>query len=143
MSFLATGFALAGSDAQPSNIVGEWKIEVTFTNGQTRSLQFQAQPAGKGSFHLVMPDPIRTVQPDMPGAKWIQHDTQTVTFSGPVQFPLGNVAIERGTLVLNGKLGADQSITGEARFFPEDQDPAKPDSKPSKTGTFKAVRLTR
>ena len=60
--------------------------------------------------------------------------------SGPVQFPLGNVGLDRGTLVLKGKLGTDGSITGEARFFPIDQNPSDPTAKPSKSGTFKATR---
>ncbi len=61
-------------------------------------------------------------------------------FSGPVQFPLGNVGIDRGILVLKGKLGTAGEITGEAKFFPLGQAPAEPKSTPSKRGTFKAIR---
>jgi hypothetical protein len=62
-------------------------------------------------------------------------------FRGPVAFPLGNVGIERGTLVLNGKLTEPgNSFAGTARLFPTDQDPDAPDAKPLKAGQFKATR---
>ncbi len=63
-------------------------------------------------------------------------------FSGPVEFPLGNVGRDAGTLVLKGKFGTDGAITGEAIFFPVDQDPKDPKARPSKSGSFKAIRVT-
>ena len=62
-------------------------------------------------------------------------------FSGMVEFPLGNVGRDAGTLVLKGKFGTEGSITGEAMFFPLDQDPKDPKARPSKGGSFKAIRV--
>ena len=75
-------------------------------------------------------------------AKWIQGDEGSVTFSGPVEFPLGNVGRDAGTLVLKGKFGTEGSITGGATFFRLDQDPKDPKARPSKSGSFKAIRAT-
>ncbi len=63
-------------------------------------------------------------------------------FSGRVEFPLGNVGRDPGTLVLHGKFGNDGMITGEAKFFRGDADPTDPKATAAKSGTFKATRLT-
>jgi hypothetical protein len=60
--------------------------------------------------------------------------------SGPVEFPLGNIGRDPGTLVFKGKFGIDGAIKGTAEFFRLDQDPNDPKAKPSKSGSFKAVR---
>ena len=72
-------------------------------------------------------------------AKWEQTDNR-VSFSGPIEFPLGNVGSDRGTLVCKGKFETEDSIVGDVLFYPLDQDPKKPNAEPSKTGKFKAVR---
>ncbi len=72
----------------------------------------------------------------------MQDSDGSITFVGPVQFPLGNVGIDRGTLLLKGKLGENGEMTGEAKFFPPDQLPDEPKSTPSKIGIFKAIRGT-
>lgn len=131
------------SEGQVPNVIGNWKVEIDFSNGQKRILQFQAQASGKGSFLPEGPGPA-WVEPAQPStAAWTQPDKDSVTFSGPVQFPAGNVGIERGTLVLKGKVGTDGVITGEASFFSLNQD--SPDSlgKPLKAGTFRATRAAK
>lgn len=72
----------------------------------------------------------------------MQDGDGSITFAAPVQFPLGNVGIDRGTLILKGKTGANGEIIGEAEFFPLGQEPVEPKSTPSKSGTFKAIRGT-
>ena len=57
-----------------------------------------------------------------------------MTFSGPVEFLIGNVGRDAGTLTFKGKFETPDSITGEVEFFPLIGD------RPSKHGTFKAVR---
>jgi hypothetical protein len=122
------------SHAQSPHMIGSWKVDITFTNGESRSLRFDAQGAGKGSFLLL--DPRSKVWgPGKPSeAKWTQGEGNAVTFSGPVEFPLGNVGRDPGTLVFKGKLETETSITGEVDFSPLIGD------QPSKHGTFKAVR---
>ena len=130
------------SQAQPPNVIGSWKVEITFGNGESRSFRFEARDSGKGSFLLLDPK-LKFWGPAKPSeAKWTQSHEGSVTLSGPVEFLLGNVGREAGTLVLTGKLGTEGSITGEARFFPLDQDPKDPKASPSKSGRFKATRAT-
>lgn len=127
------------SEAQSGNVTGSWKVEIAFQDGESRSFRVEAQEAGTGSFLLLDPR-LKYWGPAKPSeAKWTQSDDSSVTFSGPVEFPLGNVGRDAGTLVLKGKFKGD-SISGEAMFFRPDQDPA--DSKPTKNGSFKATRAS-
>ncbi len=135
-------FGVGLSQVQSSNFIGSWKVEITFRNGESRSLRFEARGSGKGSFLLLDPGSRFWGAAGPSEAKWTQGDDGSVMFSGAVEFPLGNVGRDAGTLVLNGKFGTDGSITGEAKFFPPDQDPKDPKARPSKSGTFKAIRLT-
>ena len=122
------------SHAQSPNMIGSWKVDITFTNGESRSLRFDAQGAGKGSFLLL--DPRSKVWgPAGPSeAKWTQGEGTSVTFSGPVEFMLGNVGRDAGTLVFKGKFETADLITGEVEFSP------LVGERPSRHGTFKAVR---
>jgi hypothetical protein len=57
-----------------------------------------------------------------------------VTFSGPVEFMLGNVGRDAGTLMFKGKFESAEAITGEVDFAPLVGD------RPTRHGTFKATR---
>jgi hypothetical protein len=135
-------FGIGSFQAQSPNVIGSWKVEVTFGNGESRSFRFEAGESGKGSFLLLDPR-LKFWGPAKPSeAKWTQSREGSVTFSGPVEFPLGNVGRDAGTLVLTGKLGTEDSIMGESKFFRLDQDPKDPKASPSKSGRFKATRAT-
>jgi hypothetical protein len=127
--------------AQSSNVIGSWKVEITFGNGESRAFRFDARGSGTGSLLLLDPRSKFSGPPGLAEAKWIQSSDGSVLISGPVQFPLGNVAVDQGTLVLNGKFGTDGAIAGEAKFFPLDQDSKDPKATPSKSGSFKATRI--
>ena len=122
------------SQAQSPDMIGSWKVGITFTNGESRSLRFDARDSGKGS--LLLLDPRSTVwgsgKPSE--AKWTQGDGNSVTFSGAVEFLIGNVGRDAGTLVFKGKFETESLITGEVEFSPLVGDG------PSKSGTFKAIR---
>jgi hypothetical protein len=120
--------------AQSPNLIGRWNIEITFPNDEHRSLRFEAQDAGKGSLLLV--DPRSNVwQPARPSeAKWTRGEGNSVTFSGLVEFMIGNVGRDAGTLAFKGKFETADLITGEVEFSPVVGE------RPSKHGTFKAVR---
>jgi len=45
------------TQAQSSNVIGSWKVEITFGNGDGRSFRFEARESGKGSF-LPVPSSI-------------------------------------------------------------------------------------
>ncbi len=122
------------SHAQSPNMIGSWKVDITFTNGESRSLRFDAQGAGKGTFLLLDPR-LNVWGPAKPSeAKWTGGEGNPVTFSGPVEFMLGNVGRDAGTLVFKGKFETADLITGEVEFSP------LVGERPSKHGTFKAVR---
>ena len=126
--------AQSPSKAQSPSMIGRWKVEITFPNGGNRSLRFEAQDAGKGSFLLVDPrsDHWESTKPSE--AKWTQGPGNSVTFSGAIEFPLGNVGRDPGTLLFNGKFETENLIAGEVEFSPLVGD------RPSKSGTFKAIR---
>jgi hypothetical protein len=131
---IAQACIAALSYAQSPNIVGTWKVDITFMNGESRSLRFDAQGAGKGTFLLLDPK-LKVWGPAKPSeAKWTQGEGTSVTFSGPVEFMIGNVGRDAGTLVFKGKFETDDSIRGEVEFSP------LVGERPSKHGTFKAVR---
>jgi len=122
------------SHAQSPNLIGSWKVDITFTNGESRSLRFDAQSEGKGTFVLLDPR-LNVWGPAKPSeAKWTGREGNSVTFSGPVEFMLGNVGRDAGTLVFKGKFETSDLITGEVEFSPLIGE------RPSKHGTFKAVR---
>ena len=125
---------VALTQAQSPNMIGRWKVEVTFPNGDNRSLRFEAQGAGKGSFLLVDPRSNFWEAARPSEAKWTQGDGNSVTFSGAIEFPIGNVGRDAGTLVCNGKFETESLIAGEVEFSPLVGDG------PSKSGTFKAIR---
>jgi hypothetical protein len=122
------------AEADSPTVNGSWKIDVTFANDQHRFLRFDAQNDGKGS--LTVTDPQSKVwggaKPSE--AKWTPGEGSSVTFSGPVEFLIGNVGRDAGTLTLKGKFESPDLITGEVDFSPLVGDA------PSKHGTFKAVR---
>jgi hypothetical protein len=125
---------VALTQAQSPNMIGRWNVEITFANEDHRSLRFDAQGAGKGSFLLLDPR-LKYWGPAKPSeASWTQGEGNSVTFSGPVEFLIGNVGRDPGTLVFKGKFETDGSISGEVEFSP------LLGERPSKHGTFKAVR---
>ena len=122
------------SEAQSPNVNGTWNIEITFANGSKRSLRFDARGEGKGSLEVVDPR-LKVWGPGKPSeAKWTLNEGNSVTFTGPVEFMLGNVGRDAGTLTLKGKFETPDLITGEVEFSPLVGD------RPSKHGTFKAIR---
>jgi hypothetical protein len=125
---------VVSSQAQSMNLIGRWNIEITFANDNRRSLRFDAQGAGKGSFTLLDPRSSRWEGAKASEAKWTQGDGNSVTFSGAVDFPIGNVGRDAGMLVCKGKFETTNLITGEVDFSPLVGD------RPSKSGTFKATR---
>ena len=127
-------FSLVLRAADSPNVPGSWKIDITFANDQHRFLRLDAQNDGKGT--LTVTDPRSKVWAgNKPSeAKWISGEGNSVTFSGPVEFQIGNVGRDSGTLTLKGKFDTPDSIAGEVDFSPLLGDG------PSKQGTFKAVR---
>lgn len=127
-------FCYAFAEADSLNMTGAWKVEITFANEQHHSLRFEAQSDGKGSLQLTDPAAKVWGAAKPSDAKWTRDEGNSVTFSGPVEFLLGNVGRDAGTLKCKGKFETADLITGEVEFSPSVGD------RPSKHGTFKAVR---
>jgi hypothetical protein len=120
--------------AQSPNMTGRWNIEVSFAAGGQHSLRFDAQPDGKGTFVLTDPSAKAWGETKPSEANWTLDEGKSVTFSGPVEFLIGNVGRDAGTLMCKGKFETADLITGEVEFSP------LVGEGPSKHGTFKAVR---
>src|SRR5262245_38622443 len=139
---LLAAYACLGNLTRPqsSDLVGRWKVDITFENQSPHSLRFVAEESGAGSLSLEprsnWDEPAKPTQ-----AKWKVGAAKSVTFSGPVEFPIGNVGREPGILVFKGAFESEGKITGELAFFPMDQNPSDPKATPSKTGKFKATRI--
>jgi hypothetical protein len=125
---------VAVSQAQSPNLIGRWNIEITFPNDEHRSLRFEARSDGKATLAMADPHSAAWGAAQPSEAKWSRGEGNAVTFSGPVEFLLGNVGRDAGTLVCKGKFETSDLITGEVEFSP------LVGERPSKHGTFKAVR---
>ncbi len=117
-----------------ADMIGRWNVEINFADANKRSLRFDAQDHGKGTFLLLDPMLSRWGPAKPSEAKWTPGDQNSVTFSGAVEFPLGNVGRDPGILTCKGKFETPDAITGEVEFAPVVGD------RPLKHGTFKATR---
>jgi hypothetical protein len=122
------------AQAQSPTVIGRWNIEIAFADGSQRALRFDAQDGGKGTL-LVLDPRLKVWGPGKPSeAKWTREDQNSVTVTGSVEFMLGNVGRDAGTLMFKGKFESADLIIGQVEFAPLVGD------RPSKHGTFKAVR---
>jgi len=127
-------FSSVLAKAESPNMIGKWNLEITFANEQNRFLRFDAQSDGKGTLTVTDPQSKVWGNANRSEAKWNRSEGNSVTFSGPVEFLVGNVGRDAGTLLCKGKFESADLITGEAEFSPLGGE------RPSKHGTFKAVR---
>jgi len=123
----------AMAQGQSPEMIGRWNVDITFGDGSKRTVRFDAQEAGKGTLLVVDPR-LKVWGPAKPSeAKWTLNEGNSVTFTGPVEFMLGNVGRDAGTLMFKGKFETPDSISGEVEFAP------LVGERPSKHGTFKAT----
>ena len=126
--------AASTTKAQAMNMTGTWNVEIIFADGNKRALRFEAQDSGKGTL-LVLDPKLKVWGPSKPSeANWTREDQNSVTFTGPVEFMLGNVGRDAGTLTFKGKFESADLITGEVEFA------SGISEGPLKHGTFKATR---
>ena len=123
------------AQAQTPSMTGTWNVEITFANERHHSLRFEAKGDGKGSLQLTDPAAKVWTGAKPSEAKWSRGEGNSVTFSGPVEFLLGNVGRDAGTLMCKGKFETADLISGEVEFSP------LVGERPSKHGTFKAARV--
>jgi hypothetical protein len=123
--------------AESPNVIGKWNIEITFANAEHRLVRFDARADGKGTLVPADPQSEAWGATTPSEAKWSRGEGNSVTFSGPMEFMIGNVGRDAGTLTFKGKFETPDSIAGEVDFSP------LVGERPSKHGTFKAVRTTQ
>jgi hypothetical protein len=129
-------FCSALVEAESPNMIGSWNVDITFANQEHRSVRFDAQDDEKGTLMATDSRSKAWGSAKASDAKWTRGEGNSVTFSGPVEFMLGNVGRDAGTLTFNGKFETPDSITGEVEFSP------LVGERPSKHGTFKAIRAS-
>jgi uncharacterized protein (TIGR03437 family) len=127
---------------QSFNLMGRWRVEFKFSGDRDHTLRFNADSQGKGSFLLL--DAISNLipPPEPTKSQWEQPAPDQVTFSGDIEFPIGNVGRDAGTLVFKGRFESADSISGTVAFFRAGQDPKDPGTVPAKSGDFTAKRAT-
>ena len=107
----------AVAHAQSPNMIESWKVDITFTNGESRSLRFDAQ--GRQRLFPVVRSTLEILGARQAfGGKVDSGRRNSVVFSGPVEFLIGNVGRDAGTLLFKGKFETDGSIRGEVEFSP-------------------------
>ena len=128
------------AQTQSPNLMGRWKVEFKFSSIEEHSLRFDAASGGKGAFLLL--DTTSNLNPpaEPTQARWEQAAPDKVTFSGAIEFLIGNVGRDAGTLVFKGSFETANSISGKVSFFRLGQDPNNPGTVPAKTGDFTANR---
>ena len=92
---LAIVLAMTVNTESP-NVTGNWKIEITFDNGPQRFLRFDAHDDGKGILTVIDPKSKAWVGVKSSEAKWTREEGNSVMFSGPVEFLIGNVRRDGG-----------------------------------------------
>jgi hypothetical protein len=125
------------AQAEAPNMTGTWNVEITFADARHHSVRFEAQDGGKGSLQLTDPAAKVWIGAKSSEAKWSRGEGDSVTFSGPVEFMLGNVGRDAGTLTCKGKFETSDLVSGEVEFSPSVGE------RPSRHGTFKAVRAAK
>jgi len=132
---LAQVCCVALAQAQSPNVSGMWNVEISFAAGGQHSLRFDAQPDGKGIFVLMDPIAKAWGETKSSDARWTRGEAKSLTFSGPMEFPLGNIGRDAGTLTFKGRFETSDLIAGKVEFSP------LVGQRASKPGTFKAVRV--
>ncbi len=140
--FAVNSFRASCTQPQTFNLVGQWKVELKFAGDENHAIRFDAQSEGKGAFLLL--DNISNLNPpaEPTKAQWNQAASDQVTFSGAIEFPIGNVGRDAGVLVFKGRFESANSISGNVSFFRAGQDPNDPGTVPAKTGDFTSKRST-
>jgi hypothetical protein len=133
--------AQSDSDASPVPVSG-WDVAYTI-NGPTtviitRRLLFMSFSDGTGTFRMIGPRTTWTPRTTFP-AVWDDITTDFKSFSGEVEYPIGNVGRETGTLIFKGHRSQTGVISGSAIFVSNVPGTATPTPYVIRTGTFIAT----
>ena len=135
-AFTAVWWGASVSGQEP-RLVGQWRVEYSFSQGARSALQFDAHESGKGAF--VSLDTNRSnLSPPVPGeAVWTQ-TSDRISFSGEIDVPIGNVGYHMVELKFEGQFKSATVITGEVTYVTEKEESKGADRV---KGTFTATRI--
>ena len=132
------------TESSSSVPVGGWDVTfsllspTTVTN--TRRLMFMSFSDGTGTFRIIGPRTTWTTQTIFPSV-WRSLTPSFMSFSGEVEFPIGNCCREAGTLVFKGTRANDGTMSGPVLFITSNPIVATPAPYTIRTGTFVATPL--
>ena len=114
-----TGMLSFGSlvaSAQESPLAGRWQITIVFANAREHKIQFDALGSGAGT--LLLLDEVSNLNPpaSLNKAEWKGETSAQFALSGDVEFPIGNVGVDAGTLHFEGTVNTPDSISGTVTF---------------------------
>jgi len=141
VSVATIGFAQTNTPPVP---VGGWDVSFTLiaptTANTSRHLMFMSFSDGTATFRVIGPRTASTVRTIFP-AVWSRVTTDFISFSGEVEFPIGNCCRETGTLIFKGNSTSNSTFSGAVIFV--SNVPASATAKPYviRTGTFTATPL--
>ena len=140
-AFRTTSLQSIASAPQTVILAGKWRVRFNFPGVGDKNLIFESHAKGSGSFLFLDTEPDnKPVAAPLP-AVWTQTTFDRVNFAGEVELPFGTCCRETGTLIFNGKFGADKSISGKAVFVTSTEDENIIGFR-SMVGTFTASRVT-
>ena len=125
---------LEGSEGGPPQMLSANHINRPRKDPDKKSLASIRVIRGQLFFFSYPCHPRTPRMPAYSRARVTLNEGNSVTFTGPVEFMLGYVGRDAGTLMFKGKFETPDSISGEVEFAPLVGD------RPSKHGAFKAVR---
>lgn len=129
----------AGTTALSPNLAGRWRVKFALPGINAKSLMFDSQAKGGGSFLLLDAGPDDKTVPTPLVAAWSQTTNDRVNFSGEVELPIGTCCRDTGTLIFKGKFASNNSITGKAIFISSTTDEENSNGFRSMVGTFTAI----
>src|SRR6188474_785087 len=99
---------------QSAGVAGRWQIEFSFSDTSHHTLRFDAEDSGNGTY-LLLDTVSNLVEPaQLSKAEWTQPaGSNQITISGMIEFPIGNVGRDPGTLVFKGTFETADLITGD------------------------------
>ena len=140
---LACAPALCHAEVQRPRLAGRWRVEFKLSGAEDHVLQFDANAQGRGTFLLLDSASSLNAPAEPTKAEWAVPRPHQVTFSGAIEFPIGNVGRDPGTLVFKGAFDSGESISGRVEFYRVGQDAKDPGIAPAKAGDFTARRVGR
>lgn len=128
-------FSAPAASSQESTLAGRWQIDIVFPNAREHRIQFDALGSGTGTFLLLDEVSNLNPPPTFKKAEWKAETAAQFTLAGDVEFPIGNVGIDAGTLHFDGAMNTADSIGGTVTFT------GKATSQITKSGSFTGKRL--